>query len=68
MEVVQEVLKHGSTQGVRAAIRSDQKSYNLVQLIASALDVYNILRNKNVPPLSFSVCCFIFVHLRFPVM
>uniref|UniRef100_A0A0E0C812 4-coumarate--CoA ligase n=1 Tax=Oryza meridionalis TaxID=40149 RepID=A0A0E0C812_9ORYZ len=55
MEVVQEVLKHGSTQGVRAAIRSDQKSYNLVQLIASALDVYNILRNKNVPPLSFSM-------------
>uniref|UniRef100_A0A0D3EUA5 4-coumarate--CoA ligase n=1 Tax=Oryza barthii TaxID=65489 RepID=A0A0D3EUA5_9ORYZ len=48
MEVVQEVLKHGSTQGVRAAIRSDQKSYNLVQLIASALDVYNILRNKNM--------------------
>uniref|UniRef100_A0A0D9YFA1 4-coumarate--CoA ligase n=1 Tax=Oryza glumipatula TaxID=40148 RepID=A0A0D9YFA1_9ORYZ len=55
MEVVQEVLKHGSTQGVRAAIRSDQKSYNLVQLIASALDVYNILRNKNVPQLSFSM-------------
>ncbi|KAF2952403.1 probable CoA ligase CCL8 isoform X2 [Oryza sativa Japonica Group] len=48
MEVVQEVLKHGSTQGVHAAIRSDQKSYNLVQLIASALDVYNILRNKNM--------------------
>uniref|UniRef100_A0A0E0FTG9 4-coumarate--CoA ligase n=1 Tax=Oryza nivara TaxID=4536 RepID=A0A0E0FTG9_ORYNI len=48
MEVVQEVLKHGSTQGVCAAIRSDQKSYNLVQLIASALDVYNILRNKNM--------------------
>ncbi|KAG8055336.1 hypothetical protein GUJ93_ZPchr0001g29248 [Zizania palustris] len=49
MEVVQEVLKHGSTHGVRAAIRSDQKSYNLVQLIASALDVCSILRNKNMP-------------------
>uniref|UniRef100_A0A0D9V5Y8 4-coumarate--CoA ligase n=1 Tax=Leersia perrieri TaxID=77586 RepID=A0A0D9V5Y8_9ORYZ len=48
MEVVQEVIKHGSTHGIRAAIRSDQKSYNLVQLIASALDVYNILRNKNI--------------------
>ncbi|GJM93058.1 hypothetical protein PR202_ga09579 [Eleusine coracana subsp. coracana] len=48
MEVVQEVIKHGSTHGVRAAIRADQKSYNLFQLIASALDVHNILCSKNV--------------------
>ncbi|TVU35043.1 hypothetical protein EJB05_16910, partial [Eragrostis curvula] len=43
MEVVQEVLKHGSAHGARAAIRADQKSYSLLQLIASALDVHNIL-------------------------
>ncbi|KAK3162010.1 hypothetical protein QOZ80_1BG0084140 [Eleusine coracana subsp. coracana] len=48
MEVVQEVLKLGSTHGVRAAIRADQKSYNLFQLIASALDVHNILCSKNI--------------------
>ncbi|KAK3165512.1 hypothetical protein QOZ80_1AG0034080 [Eleusine coracana subsp. coracana] len=48
MEVVQEVIKHGSTHGVRAAIRADQKSYNLFQLIASALDVHNILCSKNI--------------------
>ncbi|KAL6845193.1 hypothetical protein ACP4OV_024688 [Aristida adscensionis] len=48
MEVVQEVLKHGSEHGVRAAIRADQKSYSLVQLIASALDVYNMLCSKNM--------------------
>lgn len=47
MEVVQEVLKHGSAHGVRAAIRADQKSYSLAQLIASSLDAYNILCSKN---------------------
>ncbi|OEL37567.1 Malonate--CoA ligase [Dichanthelium oligosanthes] len=51
MEVVQEVLKHGSADGVRAAIRADKKSYSLVQLIAASLDVHNILCSKNVPQL-----------------
>jgi malonyl-CoA/methylmalonyl-CoA synthetase len=48
MEVVQEVLKHGSANGVRAAIRADKKSYSLVQLIAASLDVHNILCSKNM--------------------
>ncbi|CAO1946067.1 unnamed protein product [Urochloa humidicola] len=48
MEVVQEVLKHGSANGVRAAIRSDKKSYSLAQLIAASLDVHNILCSKNM--------------------
>ncbi|KAJ1285503.1 hypothetical protein BS78_03G284200 [Paspalum vaginatum] len=48
MEVVQEVLKHGSADGVRAAIRADKKSYSLVQLIAASLDVHNILCSKNM--------------------
>ena len=51
MEVVQEVLKHGSANGVRAAIRADKKSYSLVQLIAASLDVHKILCSKNVPQL-----------------
>jgi hypothetical protein len=51
MEVVQEVLKHGSANGVRTAIRADKKSYSLVQLIAASLDVHNILCSKNVPQL-----------------
>ncbi|XP_062206947.1 probable CoA ligase CCL8 isoform X2 [Phragmites australis] len=48
MEVVQEVLKHGSAHGVHAAVRAGQKSYSLVQLIASSLDVHNILCSKNM--------------------
>ncbi|XP_066379728.1 probable CoA ligase CCL8 [Miscanthus floridulus] len=48
MEVVQEVLKHGSADGVRAAIRADKKSYSLVQLIAASFDVHNILCSKNM--------------------
>lgn len=48
MEVVQEVLKHGSADGVRAAIRAEKKSYSLVQLIAASLDVHSILCSKNV--------------------
>ncbi|CAL4973930.1 unnamed protein product [Urochloa decumbens] len=48
MEVVQEVLKHGSANGVRAAIRADKKSYSLAQLIAASLDVHNILCSKNM--------------------
>jgi len=48
MEVVQEVLKHGSANGVRAAIRADKKSYSLVQLIAASLDVHKILCSKNM--------------------
>ncbi|KAL6616102.1 hypothetical protein ACP70R_038372 [Stipagrostis hirtigluma subsp. patula] len=48
MEVVQEVLKHGSAHGVRPAIRAEQKSYSLVQLIAAALDVRSILCRKNM--------------------
>ncbi|RLN23381.1 hypothetical protein C2845_PM07G23800 [Panicum miliaceum] len=48
MEVVQEVLKHGSANGVHAVIRADKKSYSLVQLIAASLDVYNILCSKNM--------------------
>jgi len=51
MEVVQEVLKHGSADGVRAVIRADKKSYSLVQLIAASFDVHNILCSKNVPQL-----------------
>jgi hypothetical protein len=51
MEVVREVFKHSSAHGARAAIRADHKSYGFVQLISSALDVHNILRTKNVPPL-----------------
>ncbi|KAF7030826.1 hypothetical protein CFC21_042276 [Triticum aestivum] len=47
MEVVREVFKHGSAHGARAAIRADQKSYSLVQLISSALDVHNILCRKH---------------------
>ena len=42
MEVVREVFKPGSAHGARAAIRADQKSYSLVPLISSALDVRNI--------------------------
>ncbi|XP_039849175.1 malonate--CoA ligase-like isoform X1 [Panicum virgatum] len=48
MEVIQEVLKHGSANGVRAAIRADKKSYSLVQLIAASLDVHKILCSKNM--------------------
>ncbi|KAG0539503.1 hypothetical protein BDA96_03G328400 [Sorghum bicolor] len=48
MEVVQEVLKHGSVDGVRAVIRADKKSYSLVQLIAASFDVHNILCSKNM--------------------
>ncbi|CAO2194764.1 unnamed protein product [Urochloa humidicola] len=48
MEVVQEVLKHDSANGVRAAIRADKKSYSLAQLIAASLDVHNILCSKNM--------------------
>lgn len=48
MEVVQEVLKYGSADAVRTAIRSDKKSYSLVQLIAASLDVHNILCSKNL--------------------
>jgi hypothetical protein len=57
MEVVQEVLKNGSAHGARAAIRADQKSYSLIQLIASALDVHNILCSKNVRQF-FILCMF----------
>jgi hypothetical protein len=48
MEVVQEVLRHGSADSVRAVIRANKKSYSLVQLIAASFDVYNILCSKNV--------------------
>ncbi|CAM0882589.1 unnamed protein product [Alopecurus aequalis] len=47
MEVVREVFKHSSAHGARGVIRADQKSYSLVQLISSALDVHNILCRKN---------------------
>jgi len=61
MEVVQEVLKHGSADGVRAAIRADKKSYSLVQLIAASFDVHNILCSKNVPQLLLCSAIFIFI-------
>ncbi|KAF8663776.1 hypothetical protein HU200_055102 [Digitaria exilis] len=51
MEVFQEVLEHGSANGVRTAIRADKRSYSLLQLIAASLDVRNNLCTKNVPPL-----------------
>ncbi|ONM37712.1 Long-chain-fatty-acid-CoA ligase-like protein [Zea mays] len=50
MEVVQEVLRHGSADSVRAVIRANKKSYSLVQLIAASFDVYNILCSKNMTP------------------
>nr|CAB3478370.1 unnamed protein product [Digitaria exilis] len=39
MEVFQEVLEHGSANGVRTAIRADKRSYSLLQLIAASLDM-----------------------------
>ncbi|KAF8766256.1 hypothetical protein HU200_007768 [Digitaria exilis] len=48
MEVFQEVLEHGSANGVRTAIRADKKSYSLLQLIAASLDVRNNLCTKNM--------------------
>lgn len=61
MEVVREVFKHGSAHGARASIRADQKSYSLVQLISSALDVHNILCRKHVPPILFPYLSFLCV-------
>lgn len=58
MEVAKEALRHASANHERTAIISDQKSYSYAQIVASALDISNILSNKwieNVSIASFSV-------------
>ncbi|XP_020092828.1 malonate--CoA ligase [Ananas comosus] len=46
MEVAKEALRHASANHERTAIISDQKSYSYAQIVASALDISNILSNK----------------------
>uniref|UniRef100_A0A6V7QTY1 4-coumarate--CoA ligase n=1 Tax=Ananas comosus var. bracteatus TaxID=296719 RepID=A0A6V7QTY1_ANACO len=46
MEVAKEALRHASANHERAAIISDQKSCSYAQIVASALDISNILSNK----------------------
>ncbi|XP_073115243.1 probable CoA ligase CCL8 isoform X2 [Elaeis guineensis] len=48
MEVLKAVLKQASATNERVAIRAEQKSYSYLQLGASALNVSNLLRNKDV--------------------
>ncbi|XP_072972110.1 probable CoA ligase CCL8 [Typha angustifolia] len=48
MEVFKEALTHASATHERAAIRAEQKSYSYVQLIASALNILDILHDKKI--------------------
>lgn len=43
MEAVKAVLTYGSATQERAAIRAEQKNYSYAQLIASALNISNLL-------------------------